>query len=88
MWIIAVIFPFHNLIPFLVKFDPFQQEVSRVENLLSVRQVAELLGLRKQTVYVLVMRRQIPHLKIGEALRFDPDAIRDFIEEKKQPAAS
>ena len=71
-----------------MKFDPFQQEVSRVENLLSVRQVAELLGLRKQTVYVLVMRRQIPHLKIGEALRFDPDAIRDFIEEKKQPAAS
>ncbi len=56
-----------------------------MENLLSVMQVAELLGLRKQTVYVMVMRHQIPHLKIGGALRFDPNEIRDFIEDKKKP---
>ena len=48
-------------------------------------QVAELLGLKKQTIYVMVMRHQVPHLKIGGALRFDPNEIERFLEEKKQP---
>ena len=59
-----------------------------MENLLSVMQVAELLGLKKQTIYVMVMRHQVPHLKIGGALRFDPNEIERFLEEKKQPVVS
>ena len=55
------------------------------DHLMNVREVSELLQLRPQTIYCLVMRRRIPHLKIGGALRFDPVEIRDFIEDKKQP---
>ncbi len=57
--------------------------------LMTVKEVAEFLRLRPQTIYCMTMRKQIPFLKVtGGALRFDPDEIKEFLEEKKQPVAS
>ncbi len=59
------------------------------DRLLTVQEVADFLRLKRQTIYVMVMRRQIPHLKLSTGvLRFDPDEIRKFLEEKKQPACT
>ncbi len=56
------------------------------DQLMTVKEVAEFLRLRPQTVYCMVMRKQIPYLKVSTgALRFDPDEIRGFLEDKKQP---
>lgn len=56
------------------------------DQLMTVKEVAELMWLRPQTIYVMVMRKQITYLKVSTgALRFDPDEIKGFLEDKKQP---
>ena len=43
--------------------------------LMTARDLAERYGFHPQTIYNLVNQRRIPFVKIGAALRFDPDEI-------------
>ena len=47
--------------------------------LLSVRQVADLLGLCTKTIYELVARGVLPHVRILNTIRFRPDDLKEYI---------
>jgi excisionase family DNA binding protein len=46
---------------------------------LSVREVAERLGVSPPIVYRLAERGELPHVRISNALRFEPAAVAAFI---------
>jgi excisionase family DNA binding protein len=50
------------------------------EFLLTAKMVAERLGVCTAVVYKLCANRALPALRIGGALRFEPDAVRRYIE--------
>ena len=54
------------------------------EPLLTVRELAELLGLREQTVYDWVAKGRIPCVRLSRSLRFDRSAIREWLEARKE----
>ena len=47
--------------------------------LLSVRQVAKLLGVCPATVYALCEQRKLPHFRVLNAIRVDPKAVKRFL---------
>jgi excisionase family DNA binding protein len=53
------------------------------EGLLTVREAAQYLAVSVSTLYGWVWRRRIPFVKIGRALRFDPQDLAAFIEANK-----
>ena len=48
-------------------------------SLLSVRQVAKLLGVCPATVYALCGQRKLPHHRVLNAIRIDPTAVKRFL---------
>lgn len=48
---------------------------------MTVAETAEMLTLSTQQVYRLASNRQIPHVKVGQRLFFDPVAIDKWIED-------
>ena len=48
-------------------------------SLLSVRQVAKLLGVCAATVYRLCEQRTLPHFRVLNAIRIDPKAVKRFL---------
>ena len=50
-----------------------------VDKLLDMNETASLLGVKKSTLYALVMRKQITHIKLGKLTRFRPEDIQAFI---------
>lgn len=59
-----------------------------MNNFLTVREVAGLTTLSVQQVYKLVQRKEIPHVRIGDRVFCDPDALRQWISEHTVSAAS
>jgi excisionase family DNA binding protein len=57
------------------------RRVTLDEPLLTVAEVARLLGLSPRTLYAWVERDEIPHLHVGRAVRFERAAIIRFLEE-------
>jgi excisionase family DNA binding protein len=55
-----------------------------ISPLLSVRQVAKLLGVCPATVYALCEQGQLPHYRVLNAIRIDPREVRRFLEEAWQ----
>ena len=53
-----------------------------MEPLLNVREAAGLLGIKPATLYQYVWRRQVPFTKLEGALRFRPEALRAWVEER------
>ena len=49
--------------------------------LLNVREAAQFLGLEVDTVYKKSRMREVPCVKVGRALRFDVQALEQFIEQ-------
>ena len=59
---------------------PTDSEVGRsVRPLLTVRQVARLLGVCPATVYALCARRKLPHFRVLNAIRVDPGDLTNFL---------
>jgi excisionase family DNA binding protein len=57
-----------------------ESEVLRtVRPLLSVRQVAKLLGVCAATVYRLCEQGRLPHFRVLNAIRIDPRAVKRFL---------
>ena len=52
---------------------------STVGPLWNARQLAQLLGIHRTRLYLLVRTGRIPHLRIGRLVRFDPDAIAGWV---------
>ena len=57
--------------------------------LMDMNEASALLGLKKSTLYAIVMRKQITHIKLGKLTRFRPEDIQAFIsknlvEERKE----
>jgi len=51
-----------------------------LKDLLTVDQICEKLKVKKSFIYDLTSRSQIPHIKVGRLLRFDPDEIDSWIQ--------
>ena len=43
-----------------------------MNKLISVRELAEVVGLSENTIYSLTASGDLPHLRFGAAIRFDP----------------
>lgn len=58
------------------------------ERLWTVDDVCNFLGYKRNAVYQLIYRRRIPCIKLSKkAVRFDPVAIRKWLQEKSRDAA-
>jgi excisionase family DNA binding protein len=55
-----------------------------MESMMTVRQVAELLGVHENWVYDQAASGQLPSYKIGGTRRFDPDELRGWITEHRE----
>jgi len=49
--------------------------------LLNVQEVAELLGVKKSTIYQWTHQGFIPYVKVGKLVRFKPDAVMKWLNE-------
>jgi excisionase family DNA binding protein len=56
-----------------------------MESMMTVRQVAELLGVHENWVYDQAASGELPSYKIGGTRRFDPDEFRDWIAQHREP---
>lgn len=54
--------------------------------LLTVKEAAERLGLRESTIRAWILRRRLPYVHCGRAVRIPADAITDFIDRNTVPA--
>jgi len=50
-----------------------------VDKLLNMDETASLLGVKKSTLYALVMRKQIGHKKLGKLTRFSVQDVQEYI---------
>ena len=48
--------------------------------LLNMDEASSLLGIKKSTLYALVMRKQITHVKLGRLTKFRLDDIKAYID--------
>ncbi len=60
---------------------------------ITVPELAAMLSLSRRQLYKMAAANRIPHFKIGSSVRFDPDAIRVWLEGKtllppRRPPAS
>jgi excisionase family DNA binding protein len=55
-----------------------------MEQLLDAREVAALLGLSRQQIYILSEQGILPSYKIGASRRFAPEDIKAWLETHKQ----
>jgi excisionase family DNA binding protein len=55
--------------------------------LLSINQVARLLGISRKTLYALIRRGDLLPIRVGERLRFDQADIRAYLERQREGRA-
>ena len=53
------------------------------KQLMDIAGVAERLGVRPKTIYAWVHMRQIPYVKMGRLVKFDPKDIDAWIQSRK-----
>jgi excisionase family DNA binding protein len=59
-------------------------EADVLSRLLSIHELAELLGISRPTVYALVRRGQLVPIRVGERMRFDPADVRAYLERNRK----
>jgi excisionase family DNA binding protein len=55
-------------------------EISTIPQLLTIDQLAERLGTTVRHVRRLVADRRVPYIKVGRLVRFDPNAIKAWLD--------
>lgn len=50
---------------------------------MTISEVAEYLKLKETTIYHLTQKKEIPHIKIGGAVRFDLDEVKEWLKSKR-----
>jgi excisionase family DNA binding protein len=58
-----------------------------MEPLLTVREAAQLLGIREQTLYLWVSQKRIPFRKIGRLVRFTGADLQEYVDRQRQEPA-
>jgi excisionase family DNA binding protein len=64
----------------------FHSEVNTVTKLLSIREASELLAVKPATIRAWLVRRKLPRVNCGRAVRIPAQAIVQFIERNTIPA--
>lgn len=59
-------------------------EAIAAPRLLTVQEAARYLAVSVSTLYGWVWQRRVPFVKVGRALRFDLDDLKEFVENNKQ----
>jgi excisionase family DNA binding protein len=61
----------------------------RIEKLLTIADVAQVLGISRGSVYRLMRSGELPAIRVGERARFEPTDVRAYLERhrKTEPAA-
>ena len=59
-----------------------------LRNLLTYAETAKLIGVAEPTVRRWVMLRKIPFIKLGRSVRFHPQALKGWIEERSVPVGT
>ena len=54
-------------------------KVVDTNKLMDINEAASILGIKKSTLYALVMRKQITHIKLGKLTRFRLEDIQAYI---------
>ena len=54
-----------------------------VHQLLSVKELSNLIKVKKNTVYAWASQKRIPHIKLCGKILFDPDEIKKWVEKNK-----
>ena len=78
-----------NVIQFPADGSGPRDLASTIENrrkAMTVKEVADVLGVSDKQIYSLASRNLIPYFRVGGALRFDPFAIATWL--RKQQAAA
>jgi excisionase family DNA binding protein len=60
--------------------------IAKLGEFLTVRQVAEILNLKESTIRAWLLRRRLPRVNCGRAVRIPAEAIAQFIERNTVPA--
>jgi excisionase family DNA binding protein len=79
----------NNVIQFPADGSRPRDLASTIENrrkAMTVKEVADVLGVSDKQIYSLASRNLIPYFRVGGALRFDPFAIAAWL--RKQQAAA
>jgi len=59
-----------------------KEEITAMNKLLTPQEVADLLSVRKSTIYQWTHQDYIPHIKLGKFVRFNEDNILQWVEDK------
>ena len=59
-----------------------------VENLWTVREVAEFLRVGRHSVYEMAKRGEMPSLRVGARVRFVPEEVRAWLDRQRAPRPS
>lgn len=62
------------------------QELEPLPALLTIPQVAGLLGVSRPTVYTLIYREGLPTIPLGRAVRISPVSLQRWLSEREQIA--
>lgn len=57
-----------------------------MKKLLNIDDICEITRLSKPTIYLYVLEKRIPFIKLGSRTLFDPDDIEKWLNNKKQGA--
>jgi excisionase family DNA binding protein len=60
--------------------------IVEVRFMLTAREVAKMFGVHPATIYKLAERGEIEHVRIGDAVRFPPEAVEAFRRRVTRPA--
>jgi excisionase family DNA binding protein len=57
-----------------------------LQALLTARQTAKILNICDRKLWELTNSKQIPHVRFGKAIRYDPHDLQAWLDEKKKEA--
>ncbi|MGH9690242.1 MAG: helix-turn-helix domain-containing protein [Candidatus Acidiferrales bacterium] len=63
-----------------LKYARLTDDLRDLKQALTVEEVAALLQVSERHVYSLVQTGAMPHFKVGNAVRFDPDSLADWLQ--------
>ena len=55
------------------------EKIERIDHAMTVTEISDLLNLGKTAIYEMTRRGAIPFYRLGGSVRFDPDAIAEWL---------
>ena len=65
----------------------FEELVASRKSAMTVAQVAEILSVSQRLIYQLVAAGEVPHFRVGAAVRFEPKTLSAWLNEKLQASS-